>query len=60
MGSQCGVPNWFLELVFLEYEQMIGIATDVAGLGNTITYLESDIYHTIPILCYACNMMKGS
>ena len=37
--------QWGLSvLVFLEYEQMIGIATDVAGLGNTITYLESDMY----------------
>ena len=56
MGSQCGVLNWFLELVFLQYEQMIGIATDVAGLGNTITYLESDMY-IIQLLFYVTHVI---
>ena len=57
MRSQCGVLNWFLELVFLEYEQMVGgIATDVAGLGNTITYLESDMY-IIQLLFYVTHVI---
>lgn len=49
--------QWGLSvLVFLEYEQMIGIATDVAGLGNTITYLESDMY-IIQFLFYVTHVI---